>query len=644
MVAQLKKLVVALKEIGYSGGHIGRDLRFGIDVNGNFTFLKKKIKAEKNYTVNRILRRTTIAEGEKVDFTIGVSLIEQDLLLDIGQKNSAFTFDATEAGIKKHVIEIEVKEGKKKAVFSFQIEAAIKDAEFSRFDQMLAYIHQKMLANAQSRDAQAVKDALNHGDALLARTLWVNLVGDNAKWDYQYILKKKFKLSSPADYWSLVRGSDKWELRYDAWSKIHYGFIERAIGFNDQTLQDYAASGLPGTGANDEGDILSMQIGADLWDAVQTGLTQSQLHEAVLSRLQDYLDIQQENSNVNIVLGWAEQDGYRTQFPTNAFPRKPSPIKFDDPKYWNINGNYAARQWKYLQAMQIDNAFPYSIFSYPSTNCTLFTSLGWYNAGIRFPSTDPRVWNADAFKSNPSVVMPALYATPQNQQMMSDYHGEIRLVFKETAPLYNNPAFALFCNQHGNLFMPGSILYTKNIAIFTTKGPNGDPIINPIDVNAFGHSVGMLGPGSNGLNVIEMSGPSDFVNNGEEYNAFWNDKDNPVRKDLPTDDYWYDKIQDTISIRSLFDKIPTKTTEMLDHPGGPLTINFIPKELSIVPAQPMTVEDLPKYGLNPTSLATEPTYLTDRVDLAGIDATKPGYLINSTQGQGVEAYYCPPTK
>jgi len=307
MTTKSLKIVVSLKKVDYSGGNIGNDLTFGFEVNGDFTFLEQKIDVGKSQPIDRILYRLPAAEGEKIDFVVGVIVTEQDLIFDdIGQGNTAFTFDVTQSGAKDHEFQVEVKEGKRKAVFAFQIEAAIKDLDYSRFDQALAYMYQELTVNAQSKDVQPIKNALGSGNDLLARTLWFNLVAKDHKWDHKPLLEKKLGLKTPPDYWFPIRGDNEHEWYYDIWSNIHYGFVGRAAGFDAKTLQDYAASRYPGAGTNDEGDVLSVQIGVDLWDDYQLALTQEQLHQAIVSHLQDYLNIQQTNPDVSVIIDWVD--------------------------------------------------------------------------------------------------------------------------------------------------------------------------------------------------------------------------------------------------------------------------------------------------------------------------------------------------
>lgn len=308
MIAKSLKLVVSVKKIDYSGGNIGNNLTFSFEVNKKFTFFEQKIKAGKSETINKILYKLPVTEDEQIDFIIDAIVTEQDLVFDdVGTGNTAFTLDITKTKIKNHVFQVEVKEGKRKATFSFQIEATIKDLDYSRFDQALTYMYQELTTNAQSTDVKKIKNALDDGNDFLARTLWFNLVATNRKWDHKPILAKKLKLETPPDYWFPVRGDNEHEWYYDIWSNIHYGFVGRAAGlFTGQTLQDYAASNLPGAGKNDASDVLSVQIGIDLWDVHQLTLTQDRLHEAIVSHLQGYLNIQQENPDINTIIDWTD--------------------------------------------------------------------------------------------------------------------------------------------------------------------------------------------------------------------------------------------------------------------------------------------------------------------------------------------------
>lgn len=306
MTTQLK-LVVSVKQISYSGGHIGNDLTFGFDVKGKYTLLEQKIKAETTQVVDKVLWKSPVQEGDKLTLPISVVVTEQDLIQsDTGQGQTVFSFEIQKSGIKSHSFQVDVIERKKTATFSFLIEAAIKDFDYLRFDTTLPYMYRELIVNAQSKDVESIKNALLNGKTLLARTLWFSLVRSGAKWDHKPKLEKKLDLETPPDYYFPIRDDTEHEWYYDIWSNIHYGFVGRAAGFSAQTLQDYAASGLPGAGKNDDGDVLSVQIGIDLWDEYQLTLTQDQLHDAIVSHLQNYLDIQTANPDITVVIDWAD--------------------------------------------------------------------------------------------------------------------------------------------------------------------------------------------------------------------------------------------------------------------------------------------------------------------------------------------------
>ncbi len=306
MTTQLK-LVVSVKQISYSGGNIGNDLTFGFDVDGKYIFLDQPIDAGKTQVVNKILWKSPAKDGDKVTLSISVVVTEQDIIWsDTGQGQTTFSFEVTQSKVKNHSFQVDVKEYNKTATFSFLIEAAIKDFDYSRFDQALNYMYQELTVNAQSKNIQPIKSALNNGNDIFARILWFNLVAKDHKWDHKPLLGKKLGLKTPPDYWFPIRGDDEHEWYYDIWSNIHYGFVGRAAGFDAKTLQDYAASGYAETGTNDESDVLSVQIGIDLWDEYQLSLTQEQLHESIVSHLQDYLDIQQANPGVSVIIDWVD--------------------------------------------------------------------------------------------------------------------------------------------------------------------------------------------------------------------------------------------------------------------------------------------------------------------------------------------------
>jgi hypothetical protein len=304
------KLVVVLKQIRYSGDNIGNDLAFAFEVNGTISSFEQKIAAGKSRSVDKILWKAPAMEGDKVTFQVNAIVTEQDLVFsDIGQAEITFAYDVTQTGAKKLELQVAVEargEGKRTAIFSLHIETAIREMNYSRFDETLTYMYQELITNAQSGDLQTIKEFLSDDNILAARLLWFILVRSGGKWDHKPKLERKLGLKTSSDYYFPVRGAPEYEWFYDIWSNIHFGFVGRAAGFEATTLQDYAGSGLPGAGKNDEGDVLSVQIGIDLWDKHQLSLLQFQMQDAILSHLHDYLSIQQQHPEVKVVIDWID--------------------------------------------------------------------------------------------------------------------------------------------------------------------------------------------------------------------------------------------------------------------------------------------------------------------------------------------------
>lgn len=64
-------------------------------------------------------------------------------------------------------------------------------------------------------------------------------------------------------------------------------------GIDEATLQSGAASGFPGAGDNDAGDVLSAKVGIELWNSKARALTANLLRQAITSRAADYQSARQ---------------------------------------------------------------------------------------------------------------------------------------------------------------------------------------------------------------------------------------------------------------------------------------------------------------------------------------------------------------
>ncbi|MFP4410544.1 polymorphic toxin type 44 domain-containing protein [Coleofasciculus sp.] len=135
-----------------------------------------------------------------------------------------------------------------------------------------------------------------------AALIWASKVHKGADWDHKPKLEEELGLANPEDYWFPIRGDDQHEYYYDIWSNIHYGYVGSAAGFSADTLQEGADLGDAFTGVNDGGDVLITQIGIDLWNEYGLDLTKEQLHQAILDNTDNYLNIQQQEPQVNIVI------------------------------------------------------------------------------------------------------------------------------------------------------------------------------------------------------------------------------------------------------------------------------------------------------------------------------------------------------
>lgn len=207
--------------------------------------------------------------------------------------------------------------------------------DYSRYDYTVTFMCGEMVKNAKSAIAQKIANYLDgekqslakireadadlrkaewyevlrmSGDTMMidnftkiamsqranAQVDWFRQVHSDGVWDHKPILSKYYLNMPfpPRPFGSIgdmgfhfpIRGDLFREYYYDIWSNIHYGFVGTRCGFDDKTLQDGAAAGLPGFGTNDEGDVISVQIGIDLWKSTGLGLTEEKLRQAIVAK------------------------------------------------------------------------------------------------------------------------------------------------------------------------------------------------------------------------------------------------------------------------------------------------------------------------------------------------------------------------
>jgi hypothetical protein len=169
------------------------------------------------------------------------------------------------------------------------------------FKAALDYMTEQMKQNATSsvvRDIYCFLNPCKDGpfyffpdptERLAAYRLWYHQVCTGCAWDHKPILRDLFGIDLDPDHpdsrYFVVPGTSV-RMNYDVWSNIHYGYVGTAAGFSSQELQGAANSGLPGTGRTDLGDIISVQIGIDLYHRVgPRGLTTADVYAAIRSAI-----------------------------------------------------------------------------------------------------------------------------------------------------------------------------------------------------------------------------------------------------------------------------------------------------------------------------------------------------------------------
>ncbi|MDI2028061.1 polymorphic toxin type 44 domain-containing protein [Saccharopolyspora sp. TS4A08] len=205
------------------------------------------------------------------------------------------------------------------------------DLSEARFNRTLEYIYGEMMTNGNSAIAWAIW-ALNFGGlgssiGDIAGKLfggpewakWLELVEQAAgrptptlifavkvapgmDWDHKPKIAAREDLDTGnADelYFKIPGDDEGREVFYDIWSNVHYGYVGRSCGFDEDVL--HTAPTLPGTGEHDKGDVLTMQAGMDLWDEHEQDLTLSQLR-AKVHQVIDQID--DERPNLQQVRKW----------------------------------------------------------------------------------------------------------------------------------------------------------------------------------------------------------------------------------------------------------------------------------------------------------------------------------------------------
>ncbi|MFB6508342.1 MULTISPECIES: RHS repeat-associated core domain-containing protein [unclassified Streptomyces] len=163
------------------------------------------------------------------------------------------------------------------------------------FAQIESYMYDELARNARSNDVKSIQGLLRPHDwydylggrdmgkdSVAALAMWSAKVCPKVcEWDHKPKLDKKFKLSKNG-YFTDVPGTD-YQVFYDMWSNVHYGYVGRAAGIDSKALIEGASISDPIlVGEDDPGDHMTMQAGVDLFDRYGLGLTRQQFRTSIV--------------------------------------------------------------------------------------------------------------------------------------------------------------------------------------------------------------------------------------------------------------------------------------------------------------------------------------------------------------------------
>jgi hypothetical protein len=169
------------------------------------------------------------------------------------------------------------------------------ELNYERFNTTLDYMHKEMINNFQSAAARSIREYIQKGKKSAAIVQWTYQVAPGQPWDHKPKLAEKLGFQEKKEWFNFpIKGDSEHEYYYDIWSNIHYGYVGASVGFSREELQKGAT--VPGiAGTNDDGDVLSVNIGFDLWEKYAWSLSTEDLRQAILDKTQDFLKIGQDN-------------------------------------------------------------------------------------------------------------------------------------------------------------------------------------------------------------------------------------------------------------------------------------------------------------------------------------------------------------
>ncbi|GIG71382.1 polymorphic toxin type 44 domain-containing protein [Phytomonospora endophytica] len=165
------------------------------------------------------------------------------------------------------------------------------------FGTILGYIFGEMETNAGSTGTTTMAACPGGGGYAsvgcnTARAAWwYGKVRPGGPWDHKGPIGEYLGVGGDdiANQYVNVPGTD-YQVRYDLWSNIHYGYVGSAAGFGASTLIEGAS--LPGAGRSESADDFAMQMGIDLWNEYGDDMTEADLEAFIVDSLGDLHDLE----------------------------------------------------------------------------------------------------------------------------------------------------------------------------------------------------------------------------------------------------------------------------------------------------------------------------------------------------------------
>lgn len=179
----LKKVVLKLENIKYSGDSVGEDIRLEIEILGKFFNFGKRLKSGSNNKLDNVIGEF---DTDRKIFTADINLriIEDDPIFnDVGSINKEIKIDTTKASGQEFKYEIEIQEWRAtmtraKAVFTLTLEAEVLESETYLFENSDGWVKSKI-------DGK--------GEASLPAFLRINFIRTDGARDYFKIMEGPYR-------------------------------------------------------------------------------------------------------------------------------------------------------------------------------------------------------------------------------------------------------------------------------------------------------------------------------------------------------------------------------------------------------------------------------------------------------------------